>query len=110
MLTIPISARLRKIGPADRPRLLKVLSDLLGHYCLRWPQHLQARRASAQGTDFAPPLSCNRDRVAVVAQALLQIVITAPQQQLRIHLEEVLRDEFTDVERQAIADRGHSDA
>jgi hypothetical protein len=68
------------------------------------------RLGTSHITNCALPPSCNRDRAAVVAQALLQLVTAAPRQQLRVHLEELLRDEFAEVERQAIADRGHCNA
>ena len=46
------------------------------------------------------------DRAAVVTTALLQIFSSStPWSGLRHHVEELLRDEFDDVKRQAIADR-----
>jgi len=50
------------------------------------------------------------DRAAVVTTALLQIFSSStPQSGLRHHVEELLRNEFADVERQAITDRGLGD-
>jgi len=50
------------------------------------------------------------DRAAVVTTALLQIFSSStPQSGLRCHVEQLLRDEFADVERQATADRGLGD-
>jgi hypothetical protein len=50
------------------------------------------------------------DRAAVVTTALLQIFSSStPHSGLRHHVEELLRDEFADVERQAFADRGAGD-
>ena len=54
------------------------------------------------------------DRAAVVTTALLQVILSSstPQSGLRLHVEELLRDEFDDVKRQAIADHelGDDDA
>jgi hypothetical protein len=51
------------------------------------------------------------DRAAVVTTALLQIFSSStPQSGLRHHIEELLRNEFIDIERQAAADRGDGDA
>jgi hypothetical protein len=60
---------------------------------------------------FSRSASLNRDRAAVTATALLQIIFSSstPQLGLQHHVEELLRDEFADVERQAIADRGLGD-
>jgi hypothetical protein len=50
------------------------------------------------------------DRAAVVTTALLQIFSSStPQSGLRHHIEELLRNEFADVERQTITDRGVGD-
>ena len=56
--------------------------------------------------------SGNCDRAARVTTALLQIIFSpsAPRSGLRQHVEEVLRDEFADIERQATADRADVDA
>jgi hypothetical protein len=56
--------------------------------------------------------SGNCDRAAVVTTALLQIILSSstPRSGLRQHVEELLRDEFADVERQAAADRTNVDA
>jgi hypothetical protein len=56
--------------------------------------------------------SGNCDRAAVVTTALLQIILSSstPRLGLRQHVEELLRDEFADVERQAAADRTNVDA
>jgi hypothetical protein len=51
-----------------------------------------------------------RDRAAVVTTAVLQILMTAPWCRRRQQLELLLRDEFADERRQAIADRSSSDA
>jgi len=53
------------------------------------------------------------DRAAVVTTALLQIFSSStPQSGLRHHIENLLRDEFDDVKRQAVANRelGDDDA
>lgn len=52
----------------------------------------------------------NRDRAAVVAAAILQIIATAPDHQRLQALENYLRDEITDIQRQAIADGEPPDA
>ena len=54
----------------------------------------------------------NCDRAAVVTTALLHIILSSstPRSELRQHVEELLRDEFADVERQAAADRADVDA
>jgi hypothetical protein len=44
------------------------------------------------------------DRAAAAAAAILQIRRTAPAREFRKALESYLRDEFNDVERQALAD------
>ena len=50
------------------------------------------------------------DRAAVVTTALLQVFSSsAPHAELRQYVEELLRDEFADVERQVAADRGLGD-
>jgi hypothetical protein len=56
--------------------------------------------------------SGNCDRAAVVTTALLQIILSSstPPSGLRQHLEELLRDEFEDIKRQAAADRADVDA
>jgi hypothetical protein len=56
--------------------------------------------------------SGNCDRAAVVTMALLQIILSpsTPLSELRQHVEELLRDEFADVERQVAADRTNVDA
>jgi hypothetical protein len=56
--------------------------------------------------------SGNCDRAAHVTTALLQIILSSltPRSGLRQHVEELLRDEFADVERQAAADRTNVDA
>jgi hypothetical protein len=56
--------------------------------------------------------SGNCDRAAVVTTALLQIMLSSStsRSELRQHVEELLRDEFADVERQAAADRTNVDA
>jgi len=56
--------------------------------------------------------SGNCDRAAVVTTAVLQIILSSstPRSGLRQHVEELLRDEFADVERQAVADRTNVDA
>ena len=56
--------------------------------------------------------SGNCDRAAVVTTALLHIILSSsrPRSGLRQHVEELLRDEFADVERQAAADRTNVDA
>jgi hypothetical protein len=49
----------------------------------------------------------NRDRAAVVTSAVLQLVLSssAPTA-VRDQIEALLRDEFIDAQRQAVADRG----
>jgi hypothetical protein len=61
----------------------------------------------AIGTTIAILPSGNCDRVAVITTALLQIILlsSTPRSGLRHHVEQLLRDEFNDVKRQAIADR-----
>jgi len=56
--------------------------------------------------------SGNCDRAAVVTTALLQVILSSstPRSGLRQHVEELLRDEFADAERQAAADRTNVDA
>jgi hypothetical protein len=56
--------------------------------------------------------SGNCDRAAVVTTALLHIILSSstPRSGLRQHVEELLRAEFADVERQAAADRTNVDA
>jgi len=56
--------------------------------------------------------SGNCDRAAVVTTALLHIILSSstPRSGLRQHVEELLRDEFADVERQAAVDRTNVDA
>ena len=56
--------------------------------------------------------SGNCDRASVVTTALLHIILSSstPRSGLRQHVEELLRDEFADVERQAAADRTNVDA
>jgi hypothetical protein len=51
-----------------------------------------------------------RDRAAVVTPALLQIFDTTPPEDLPQRVEALLRDEFEDVQRQAVADRSLPDA
>jgi hypothetical protein len=51
-----------------------------------------------------------RDRATVVTRVLLQIIATAPPEYLREHIEALLREEFADVQHQAIADRSLPDA
>ena len=50
--------------------------------------------------------SVNCDRAAHVTTALLQAILAT----LREHVEELLRDEFADIERQSAADRADVDA
>jgi hypothetical protein len=50
------------------------------------------------------------DRAAVLTTGILQIIETAPPQECRQAIEELVRDEFTDLERQVFADRGQADA
>ena len=50
--------------------------------------------------------SVNCDRAARVTTALLQAILAT----LREHVEELLRDEFADIERQSAADRADVDA
>ena len=56
--------------------------------------------------------SGNCDRAARVTTALLQIIPSSstPRSGLQQHVEELLRDEFADIERQAAADRADVDA
>ena len=51
-----------------------------------------------------------RDRAAVVAAAVEQIFDTAQARKRRQALENYLRDEFADIERQIAADRESGDA
>ena len=50
------------------------------------------------------------DRAAVVTVAVLQMVASAPLHELQQALENLLRDEFSDAERQARADKEPADA
>ena len=53
----------------------------------------------------------NKDRAEVVATTLLQIVLLSSAPKLLRHqIEQLLRDEFADIERQAAADRADVDA
>jgi len=56
--------------------------------------------------------SGNCDRAARVTTALLQIILSSstPRSGLRQHVEELLRNEFADIERQAAADRADVNA
>jgi len=56
--------------------------------------------------------SGNCDRAARVTTALLQIILSSstPRSGLRQHVEELLRDEFADIERQSAADRANVNA
>lgn len=56
--------------------------------------------------------SLNRDRAAIVTTTLLQIVLSPslPTSELRRRVEDLIRDEIADVERQAAADRPSLDA
>jgi hypothetical protein len=51
------------------------------------------------------------DRAAVVTTAVMQITTTSSLSEIerRLHVENLLRDEFGDATRQAIADRGPGD-
>ena len=51
-----------------------------------------------------------RDRAGVAATAILQIVNTAPGANLQQQIENYLRDELADVERQISAERSCPDA
>ena len=62
------------------------------------------------GAPFAPERVAVRDRAAVVTQALLQMIAPAAPEYLRPHVEALLGDEFSEVQRQAIADRSLPDA
>jgi hypothetical protein len=53
---------------------------------------------------------CSRDRAAVVAVAVIQIIKTTPRQQRQQQLELYLRNEFEDERRQAIAHQELADA
>jgi hypothetical protein len=55
-------------------------------------------------------MSKHLDRAAVVAAVVLQILDTAPRHGLRQVVEQYLRDEFADLERQIAADRSDPDA
>ena len=57
--------------------------------------------ARPQVSAAATGISLNRDRAAVVAAAILQIMATAPDRERLQALEKYLRDEFSDIERQA---------
>jgi len=60
---------------------------------------------------FSSSSTPNRDRAAVVAVALLQTIFSSSTSQsgLRQQVEELLRVEFANIERQAAADRGDID-
>jgi hypothetical protein len=55
-------------------------------------------------------MSKHLDRAAVVVAAVLQILDTAPRHGLRQAVEQYLRDELADLERQIAADRSGPDA
>ena len=61
----------------------------------------------APGVGYVHPL---RDRAAVVAGAVMQIVQTAPPDQQQQAVEEYLRDEFADLSRQVAGERGDDHA
>lgn len=52
----------------------------------------------------------HRDRVATITAALIQIVRTVPEAGLRQPIENYLRNELADVERQIAAERSCPDA
>ena len=67
---------------------------------------VQVDPACAIPEDLSIPLTHRgRDRAAVVRTAVLQIVATAPSREREQALENYLRDEFSDAERQTVADR-----
>ena len=45
-----------------------------------------------------------RDHAKIVTEAVLQLLQTVPSEHRREHLEQLLRDEFSDERRQAISD------
>jgi hypothetical protein len=47
------------------------------------------------------------DRATVATTAILQIIATAPKQELQQAIEDYLRDEFADVTRQVMADMSY---
>jgi len=51
------------------------------------------------------------DRAAIVTTAVMQIIAASSSSEMerRLHVENLLRDEFDDVKRQAIDDRGLGD-
>jgi hypothetical protein len=49
------------------------------------------------------------DRAAAVAIAVMQVIATAPEKELRQAIENYLRDEFANIERQTAADRETGD-
>jgi hypothetical protein len=63
--------------------------------------------SSAIGATITILPSGNCDRAAVVTTALPQIILSSstPRSGLRHDVEELLRDEFADIKRQAAADR-----
>jgi hypothetical protein len=66
--------------------------------------------ARPQVSTAATGISLNRDRAAVDAAAILQIMATAPDHERLQTLENYLRDEFSDVEREAVANWSCRDA
>jgi hypothetical protein len=69
------------------------------------PAELKTRYPTLWAKTF-PQQHRAADRAAIVAQAILQIVRTAPAEKLHQAVAEYLRDEFIDLERQIVADRG----
>ena len=55
-------------------------------------------------------LRSTHDRAAVISIGIMQIVATAKQRELRQELENYLREEIADIERQVAADRESGDA
>lgn len=66
--------------------------------------------SAARPQASAAATAINRDRAAVVVAAILQIMATAPDHERRQALENYVRDEITDIQRQAIADGESRDA
>jgi hypothetical protein len=73
------------------------------------PEELKTRYPSLWVKTF-PQQGRTADRAAIVGQAILQIVRTAPAEAQHQAVTEYLRDEFADLERQIMADRGGADA
>jgi hypothetical protein len=101
-------ARLRGVQFGRRGFINMVRNSLAGvDTLLRW---LATRPPTADVPSFTRRTRRFGDRAEVATTAILQIIETAPMQEWGSAIENHLRDEFSDAERQAAADRGSTDA